>query len=721
MALQLDSNLAITRHVYDFKVACGDSHSAIMQLGRIFLYGNRANGKLGIPVDNANMEPIMHHPEPLATKDAIQVSCGVQHTAYVDEKGVIYTFGQGDRGQLGHLMIADRINRIEPMPRSVASLSGIVEVACGAYHTLALSKDGHVWAWGAGTYGQLGIGEKADSKVPMQVKVPADNVLAEGTEQRFKAVAAGRWHSCALMAGQDESGQRRNLVYQWGWVRHTHETQSSALYPILVPELMSLDVARIGAGGFHSGALTQQGVLYAWGVNSAGQLGVGRRFPACDVPMQVKVDTPPEEDSQSNPEPFKLLRFCFGDLHSACIDSHGRLFTFGNNEFGQCAHPILDGSDTILTPRLVSQPYVAKMYVVDVACGQFHTEIITSGFREAQKSQVGLPNIRKIQSVGCTPPNGTPSSPTPLAPFPQGSAGPQTPTYRAPCPPRERPIQPPLDRGLACSRTSSDEEATRPRSQVHRFIPMTTRNTLTATRTNGTYLLPSLTPRESPAGLVAPSRHYRPRSGHHSSSRLLWGHTCMLGKGNLMPLDPVKGSLRTHRRPVCLAASAPACDVAHHEGMQLERSGPPRRWRRPQHPGKHHEFRSMVRTTARLLDAETDTFVKSPLGTANVCLPLPPDPEAADSAALLQPLSPKLKGKIPRPGTSEAERRLATQHRANRGEWIDSLFPGPPEMTQQHNTHESSISQEPLHEPQQDTPNVFSPPARFASPQKPAK
>ena len=113
---------------------------------------------------------------------------------------------------------------------------------------------------------------------------------------------------------------------------------------------------------------------------------------------------------------------------------------------------------------------------------------------------------------------------------------------------------------------------------------------------------------------------------------------------------------------------------------------------------------------------------------------------AADSAALLQPLSPKLKGKIPRPGTSEAsciqkfiddttkslflwqaERRLATQHRANRGEWIDSLFPGPPEMTQQHNTHESSISQEPLHEPQQDTPNVFSPPARFASPQKPAK
>jgi alpha-tubulin suppressor-like RCC1 family protein len=51
----------------------------------------------------------------------------------------------------------------------VSSLTGIMAIAGGGWHSLALKSDGTVWAWGHNYSGQLGNGTNIDSNVPVQV------------------------------------------------------------------------------------------------------------------------------------------------------------------------------------------------------------------------------------------------------------------------------------------------------------------------------------------------------------------------------------------------------------------------------------------------------------------------------------------------------------------------------------------------------------------------
>jgi hypothetical protein len=87
---------------------------------------------------------------------AKQVSCGYKHSAVCTEDGHVYTFGDGDRGQLGH---GDFEHKAFPV--LVQTLKGklITQVQCGEYHTMALTSSGYVFTWGGVMYGRFGLWE----------------------------------------------------------------------------------------------------------------------------------------------------------------------------------------------------------------------------------------------------------------------------------------------------------------------------------------------------------------------------------------------------------------------------------------------------------------------------------------------------------------------------------------------------------------------------------
>ena len=123
--------------------------------------------------------------------------------------GRVYTFGWGDVGQLGHGVgehpdAPDAYRTSVPTP--VAGLEGVdvVQVSASRHHVACVSRDGRVFTWGSGLYGQLGHGDRVTRFAPKMVEaLRGVNVTA---------VAAGARHTVAV----DDMGE----VYAWGSNEH---------------------------------------------------------------------------------------------------------------------------------------------------------------------------------------------------------------------------------------------------------------------------------------------------------------------------------------------------------------------------------------------------------------------------------------------------------------------------------------------------------------------
>ena len=73
----------------------------------------------------------------------------------LSDRGALYSFGWGGGGGLGHGDQADQRN-----PKIVAALQGVrICVVAASMHSLVVSGTGVVYSFGPGYYGQLGHGD----------------------------------------------------------------------------------------------------------------------------------------------------------------------------------------------------------------------------------------------------------------------------------------------------------------------------------------------------------------------------------------------------------------------------------------------------------------------------------------------------------------------------------------------------------------------------------
>jgi RCC1 and BTB domain-containing protein len=45
----------------------------------------------------------------------------------------------------------------------------VIKIACGGYHSLVLTSDGELYAFGSGAFGECGFGETKDTAKPRKV------------------------------------------------------------------------------------------------------------------------------------------------------------------------------------------------------------------------------------------------------------------------------------------------------------------------------------------------------------------------------------------------------------------------------------------------------------------------------------------------------------------------------------------------------------------------
>ena len=147
------------------------------------------------------------------------------------------------------------------MPIKIQGLPPIKEASVGFGHTLAITSNGELWAWGCNRYGQIGtgkVGSQDENLKPIKIT----------TIGKVTSVSAGFRHSMAL----DDKGQ----LWTWGHnyfgeLGNGQHTELVFPTPSKVPGMNNITMIR--AGHDYSLAVTKDKQLYGWGQASFGQLG----------------------------------------------------------------------------------------------------------------------------------------------------------------------------------------------------------------------------------------------------------------------------------------------------------------------------------------------------------------------------------------------------------------------------------------------------------------
>ena len=183
------------------QVACGSHHSLCLTAdGDIFSWGQNNCGQIGSGTTTNQSTPRKVSAS-FGGRKVVGITCGQTSSMAVLENGEVYGWGYNGNGQLG---LGNNINQLNP--QRVTALQGVVvtNVVCGYAHTLAVTDEGALYAWGANSYGQLGTGNKANSCTPTKVGEDLGRIVE---------VSATHYNHISAAITQD------SRVYMWGQCR----------------------------------------------------------------------------------------------------------------------------------------------------------------------------------------------------------------------------------------------------------------------------------------------------------------------------------------------------------------------------------------------------------------------------------------------------------------------------------------------------------------------
>jgi uncharacterized repeat protein (TIGR01451 family) len=139
-------------------VADGGAHSlALKSDGTVWAWGDNSWGQLGDGTARSRTAPV----QVSGLSAVVVIAAGQAHSLAVRSDGTVFAWGHNWYGQLGGGTIAPVTTGLTPSaPVQVSGLTGVAAVSAGYGHSLALKRDGTVWAWGHNGAGQSGDGTK---------------------------------------------------------------------------------------------------------------------------------------------------------------------------------------------------------------------------------------------------------------------------------------------------------------------------------------------------------------------------------------------------------------------------------------------------------------------------------------------------------------------------------------------------------------------------------
>ena len=244
---------------------------------------------------------------------------GYYHTITLSDDGAVHAFGNNVEGELGlgH-------NRNVSLPTPIPNLPKINMISCGGYFTVFVDYEGFIWSFGKNNSYQLGTGNKTNFNVPQKL--------------------------------------------------------------LNIPPVLS-----VSCGSEHTLIITNYYDLWSFGRNDQGQLCHG--------------DT--EDRSLPQKTSFSYIsKTSAGRKYSLFQNNNGALFACGRNVWGQCGYnPFGKGNSLQITPRIIPN---LPSNIVQFVCGNFQSLFLDSegnvysvGFNQQSRNQNIIPNIPPIKTISC--------------------------------------------------------------------------------------------------------------------------------------------------------------------------------------------------------------------------------------------------------------------------------------------------------------------------------
>lgn len=345
----------------------GSGHDDGDALGDVFIWGEgtgdgilgggkyRVGNCLGAKMDSLFPKAL----ESAVVLDVQNIACGGRHAAIVTKQGEIFSWGEESGGRLGHGVDSDVLH-----PKLIEALSNtnIELVACGEYHTCAVTLSGDLYTWGNGTYnyGLLGHGNQVSHWVPKRVNGPLEGI-------HVSYISCGPWHTAVVTS----AGQ----LFTFGdgtFGALGHGDRKSVSLPREVESLKGLRTVRAACGVWHTAAVVEvmvgnssssncsSGKLFTWGDGDKGRLGHGDK-EAKLVPTCVALIEP------------NFCQVACGHSLTVALTTSGHVYTMGSPVYGQLGNPQGDGK---LPTRVEGK--LSKSFVEEIACGAYHVAVLTS-------------------------------------------------------------------------------------------------------------------------------------------------------------------------------------------------------------------------------------------------------------------------------------------------------------------------------------------------------
>ncbi|CAH0477127.1 unnamed protein product [Peronospora belbahrii] len=238
------------------KIVCSTALTLLLtESGKLFTLGANSYGQCGIGEESVYVQMPMH--VDIDGDEIVDIGAGYQHGLAVTKNGTVFTWGKGERGQLGF-----GTGNVDA-PQEVIALKGkrIVKVGAGFNYSCAVSEDGELYMWGKLLNPKAKTESNGDQIVPRFVQTSAPVKLFTCSQFHTAFITADDkiWLIGRTPSGRQESSNFSLVASQM----HTIPLQITNDQVVCAK-----DIVEIGKGVNKSSFVTGDGHAYEWNFES---------------------------------------------------------------------------------------------------------------------------------------------------------------------------------------------------------------------------------------------------------------------------------------------------------------------------------------------------------------------------------------------------------------------------------------------------------------------